>query len=264
MTKKFLFDTSFEGPLDGDDAEQTERRRPKYFDEDLERARQEGVAAGREAGERETRQTIEQQTVQTLGTITQQLTGLAQIQAEAVERQRQESLQAALMIVRKLFPSLTENRGLAEIEALVADCLERVRDEPRIVIRVCDALLDPVQQQVGDLAARTGFEGRFVLLAQDDLSAGDARVEWADGGAERDSARLWREIDGVIDRTMGAEFTSRVRAALSEARLPAQPPAQAPVESPVTSETTSEAEPPTEAAHMSETASEAPPAAASA
>ncbi len=28
-------------------------------------------------------------------------------------------------------------------------------------------------------------------------------IEWADGGAERDSDRLWHEIDQIITRTIG-------------------------------------------------------------
>ena len=54
------------------------------------------------------------------------------------------------------------------------------------------------------MAAQAGFEGKIVLLAQSDLQAGDVRVEWADGGAERDIGLLWREIDAIVERAVGA------------------------------------------------------------
>ena len=44
--------------------------------------------------------------------------------------------------------------------------------------------------------------GRIVLLADETLGLGDARVEWADGGAERDTGRLMRDIDGALARAL--------------------------------------------------------------
>ena len=52
----------------------------------------------------------------------------------------------------------------------------------------------------GPLSAQSGYEGKIVLIAEEALLPGDARVEWADGGAERDSARLWRQIDEIVAR----------------------------------------------------------------
>ena len=92
---------------------------------------------------------------------------------------------------------------MAEIEAVIRDCLARLRDEVRIVIRVADAVLDAVNERVTALAATAGFEGKIVLIAQEDLQVGDVHVEWADGGAERDSESLWREIDAVVARAIG-------------------------------------------------------------
>ena len=202
MSEKFLFDTSFEAPDLGGDAVRPVRKPPppKFDEEDLERARAEGHAAGKEIGAQEAMRSIEQQISQAVDAITAQMSGLAQAQVESHERQGRETLEVALTVVRKIFPGLAGRNGLAEVESVIRDCLERLRDEPRIVIRVADAVLDQVEARVGDLAARAGFEGKIVYLAQDGLNPGDVRVEWADGGAERDSERLWREIDQITAR----------------------------------------------------------------
>ena len=50
------------------------------------------------------------------------------------------------------------------------------------------------------VTAAAGYTGRIILFADPALKAGDARVEWADGGAERDSAAIWRDIDSAIQR----------------------------------------------------------------
>ncbi len=203
MSEKFLFDTSFE-PEDMDRSVMPGQKpaKPKFREEDLERARTEGLAAGKESGRQEAMQSIEQQISQALSTISEKLTGLSLAQVQASERQIRGAIDAALTVMRKMFPRLAGRHGLAEIESVVCDCLERLRTEPRIVIRIADSLLDQVEQRVSQLAARAGFEGKIVFLSQEGLHPGDIRVEWADGGAERDSDRVWHEIDQINTRTL--------------------------------------------------------------
>ncbi|MCH8000732.1 MAG: hypothetical protein IIA34_03590 [Proteobacteria bacterium] len=204
MSAKFLFDTSFD-PEDMDRSGMPGQKpaKPKFGEEDLEKARTDGFAAGKESGRQEVMQSIEQQISTALNAISGQLTGLSQAQVQASERQARSAVEAALTVMRKMFPHLASRHGLAEIESLVCDCLERLRTEPRIVIRVADSLLDRVEQRVSQLAACAGFDGKIVFLSQEGLHPGDIRVEWADGGAERDSDRLWHEIDQIIARTIG-------------------------------------------------------------
>ncbi len=227
MSGKFLFDTSFEVEDLGDDAVQPLRKPPppKFGEEDLERARAEGHESGKKIGAEEAMQSIEKQVSQAVTAVKAQMSGLAQAQAESHERQGREALELALTVVRKIFPRLAGRHGLAEVESVVGECLERLREEPRIVIRVADAVLDQVEARIGELAARAGFEGRIVYLAQDGLNPGDVRVEWADGGAERDSERLWREIERITARIANSDKPVAPTAAPTEA--PTEAPAKA-------------------------------------
>ncbi len=224
MSGKFLFDTSFEAEDLGDDAVQRVRKPPppKFDEEDLERARAEGHASGKKIGAEEAMQSIEQQISQAVNAVEAQMSGLAQAQVESHERQGREALEVALTVVRKIFPRLAKRHGLAEVETVVGDCLERLHDEPRIVIRVADAVLDQVEARIAELAARAGFEGKIVYLAQDGLNPGDVRVEWADGGVERDSERLWREIEQITARVAGLDAPEApAPAEVSESHQPA-------------------------------------------
>ncbi len=72
-----------------------------------------------------------------------------------------------------------------------------------MVIRIADALLDPLRERLDEVAAKAAFDGKVVLLADEALAPSDVRVEWADGGAERDTGRLWAEIDQVLERNLG-------------------------------------------------------------
>jgi len=204
--RKFLFDTTFESAAKASASKGVEGKPvvKTYTEEELNQARQDGLAAGRKAGQQAAEDSLERQVAQALTSMTQQIAELSKAQAAALERQGREAIEAALTIVRKLYPRLAQAHGMAEIEAVVGESLSRLRNEPRVVVRVADPLLDAVNERVTELAAKAGFEGKIVLIAQDDLQAGDVRVEWADGGAERDSRTLWQQIDAVIERVIGA------------------------------------------------------------
>lgn len=202
--RKFLFDTSFD-PIEPMGSSRPADKEPvkTFTEEDMAKARDDGFAAGKNAVQKSTEETIERDIARTLESLSGQLTGLDKVQSEAIERRDRETIEAALVIIRKLFPSLAARHGMAEIEAVISDCLARLRDEVRVVIRVADAMLDAVNERVTALAAKAGFEGKIVLIAQEDLQVGDVHVEWADGGAERDSGSLWREIDAVVSCAIG-------------------------------------------------------------
>lgn len=200
--QKFLFETSFDASADAPAAESNQSPAAKHSDADLERARAEGLAAGREAGQREALQSLEHASNQALDGIGAQLRALIEASAEAREAQHRLSIEVAHRIVRTLFPRMMEKHGSAEIDAIIGDCLDHLREEPRVVVRVADRLLDTVKDRVTALAARVGYEGRLVFLAEDSLGPGDVRVEWADGGAERHGEWLWREIDAAVDRAL--------------------------------------------------------------
>jgi flagellar assembly protein FliH len=58
------------------------------------------------------------------------------------------------------------------------------------VVRVHDSLVEEAEALVKRLARERGYEGRLVVLGDPDMAAGDARIEWADGGIVRERARI--------------------------------------------------------------------------
>ena len=202
QARKFLFDTSFDAVWDADPGGEGEdgAKAPVFTEAELEQARAECLESGREAGFREAAASIEQTIARALEAIAGQLPDLKETVVQDARRRDSEALAAAMAVLRKLFADLTARHGLAEVEALVAECLERIREEPRVVIRVADPLLDSLRARLDALAEGCGFEGKIVLLAEEGLGAGDARVEWADGGAERDTAGIWRQVEDILAR----------------------------------------------------------------
>jgi flagellar assembly protein FliH len=214
--EKFLFETCF-------DAEQSARAKaaaaakaaaeeppaPTFSEAELAAARQAAFAEGKADGITEAERGHAARLATAVDALAPQLAQLAREVAGEAEARRRDSLEAALTVVRKLFPQLARAHGLDELHAVIGQCLERLRDEPRVVIRCADADLDALRERAERGAAHSGFEGKLVFLADERLASGDLRVEWADGGAERDQKALWQEIDAVIARALTPAGESR-------------------------------------------------------
>lgn len=224
QSEKFLFDTCFDPEQARCSQQQAEEAAveeeaaepppPTFSEEELASARAEAQAAGREQGLQEASQSKERYAADALSAIAQRLESLLQTEDGRDQERVRSALDVGLAIVRKLFPKLAFAQALPEIEGLIADCLARLHEEPRIVIRVADSILDPLRQHIDALTQRCGFEGKVVLIAEDQMEPGAVRVEWADGGAERDVSQTWRDIEKLIERHTGP------RAVFSDAVAP--------------------------------------------
>jgi flagellar assembly protein FliH len=100
---------------------------------------------------------------------------------------------------------LAARGGITEIEGILTHCLTSLKQEPRLVAYVSAAQLDALQGRLAELTAANGFEGRVVLIGDDKMADSDCRVEWADGGIERDSNQIWRTIEDAMNRYLAAE-----------------------------------------------------------
>lgn len=205
--EKFMFDTCFDSTQAMQRRKQMQSAKeqeppppPTFTEEELAAARVEAANAGREQGLQESQQKDNHAAAQALTEISQKLDQMAEQIIATEEQRRHGAITAATEIVRSLFPRLSESHALSEIEAVIKDCLERLHEEARIVIRVADGLLDQLKERLEQLTRSCAFDGKVVLLADEDLAIGSVRVEWADGGAERDTDRNWREIDEILAR----------------------------------------------------------------
>ena len=172
---------------------------PTFFEADLAAASAEGFDSGCEAGKKEVLNGIENSLAETLAVIAEQLTAMSAQNHEAWAACQRHALALSVSITRKIVPGLALESALETIQQRIIDALPRLVDEPRVVIRVPDDILDSLRERIEKLAADTGFGGHCILLSQAGLSGPDCRIEWADGGAEYDSKQLWQEIDIAVE-----------------------------------------------------------------
>lgn len=201
-SKKFLFDTSFDPP-DVLTRTATAIRRPAeptFSRADLDAAHAAGLAEGRAAAFAEAADSSEQRAAAALDLIASQVRELVASRSTLSIKVQRDALAVIRTVIRKIVPALCRKDPLAEIDELVTRVLRDAMDEPRLVLRVCDDLFDPVQQRLAPLAEACGFSGKLVLLADSALADGDCHIEWADGGIERNSQCLLHDIDAALAR----------------------------------------------------------------
>lgn len=173
--------------------------------EDLDKARAEGFEEGRTAGIAEERASIEQAGTSCLKQIGDGLAQLAMDTTALKAGVEADALDTVLTIARKLVPHYAKTHALDEMEGVIRECLANVYDEPRIVVRAEESVLDHIKSRLDDMITAAGFSGKVVLFGDRTLAPGDCRVEWADGGTERDVERLWQDVDDTISRFLGRE-----------------------------------------------------------
>ena len=162
-------------------------------------------ARGHEAGVQAAQTQSEQLVADAATQIVDRLSALEAVRTELGMRMSHQAITVASDLVRKMMPALVERGGMAEIEAVLEDALKRLLDEPRVVFRVPDAMLDIIQPRLAEMSGKAGYSGEVVLLADNQMGLSDCLVEWADGGAERNVERLWSEVEEILIRSLHAQ-----------------------------------------------------------
>lgn len=194
---KFLFDTDL-GKAKGAPTPKPIRRNFTAAEVEAEKAK--AFADGQAKGAADAAQQMAARAATAFESISAQLGKLIkQVDAQRTETSK-TAVAAAVAMTRKLLPALARREAMGEIEALITECLGRMHDAPKIVVRLNEAHVELLRQRIESIATATGFSGRVAIVADPALALEDARVEWADGGVERNTAQTWKEIETAIQR----------------------------------------------------------------
>jgi flagellar assembly protein FliH len=197
---KFLFEEDF-GPRRGE----TDARITKAALElALAEAEARGQRAGFAAAEAHAIASIEHRRAVALERIAASVESLARALPAIEARLEAEATEIALTVARKLAPALIAREPLAEVAALVSDCLRHLVGTAHVVVRVNESDLDAARTQLKEIADAQGFGGRLVVRGEADIAPGDCRIEWADGGIVRERARAEAAIAQAVDRYLTA------------------------------------------------------------
>lgn len=216
----FSFDRAFDRDTDAKAGPRPPQRRTLTLEE-IDAIKREAHAAGLKAAEASHAKRAADGIAQLLGRIA----ALEGALDEAAKPARIEAVKLAAAIGTRLARALLLAHPAAEIEALVARCIEELKAEPVIVLRLNDGLIDEVKAAAQAMAERQGYGGRLVVIGEPQIPVGDCTVEWADGGLVRDFAGALDQITSLIRSYLEAEGDPD---AAETARLTTAPPGVAP------------------------------------
>jgi len=175
---------------------------PTFSEEEVARAQQTAFDEGKVAGRHDAMKEAENIIAQTLQKIGQAIPAGFKTLENAHNSKKDEALKVSQAVIKKLLPTYAQNHGVDEIINVVMKCLEPLRGEPRLILKVNPEMRDVIFEKVSKIAEDFGFDGRVVVMPSSDIPAGDCKIDWSEGGAERNSETLWQEIDAIIEQNL--------------------------------------------------------------
>lgn len=190
---KFTFDKAFDES--GRKAQQQAEVR-QHAEQEAMRAS--AFAQGVEAGRLQALESIESATQTAIEGLSAQIIAQAHSMTVAKADLMRQCADLARVIAERLAGKLIEQAPVDAIADLVEQAFAVAAREPRLVIRVADPLLDAVKHRCEGLAGAHGYAGKLIFLSEPGMQMTEARVEWADGGAERSLANHMTQIDRLV------------------------------------------------------------------
>ncbi len=168
---------------------------------------------GRQRGLGEGRNEVADQEVCRVAEEAARLTDAAQKLLQGLDSEQarieKDAVGLAFLAARRFAAHLIAREPLAEVVALLSECLAPLRRQPHVVVRVNEKDSDRLKKAVDGLVYEKGFEGRLVILGEPELERGDCRIEWADGGLLRDRKALEKQIEASVRRYFAVRETAR-------------------------------------------------------
>lgn len=200
---KFTFDTDFMAPAPRA-VTAAPPPPPSFTSDDLAGARAAAYADGLAAGRAEAEASLAAALLAATERAGDALSGIGAHLARHDAALKADAAELGLAVARRLCAALTREAPLADMEAMVAECLADLKDEPRIIVYVSAQIIDEARPRFEAIAAAHAFPGKMIMLPADDLVPGDVRLEWAHGGITRDTRALSAAVETAVSHYTAA------------------------------------------------------------
>jgi len=194
--RKFMFDHSFD---DATVVHRSPERKPILMkQEQIDALKKESYDAGFEAGKAAGHEAQAAQLASILSIIGNNIVASTQNLEALNAEQNAQTRQLVLAIAKKILPEFAARNGVSEIEALLTSTIREMAREPRLVVRVAETQFETIDERIQSITAQLAYAGKVIVLADDTVAAGDCRIEWADGGVERNAQSTLDTIEKTI------------------------------------------------------------------
>lgn len=195
--RKFMFDLSFDGstPANRPPAE----RKPVTLKADqLDALKKESYDSGFSAGKEVAADIHAQNLTALLNRICGEIIHLVADSQNQQQEKDEQLRRIILAIAKKVLPEYTTRYGLQEIQKVISDTITEMVHEPRLVVRINQQQFDVINSHIHEITVQKAYAGKVVVLADTDIAIGDCRIEWADGGLERNTQAIWDSVKTIV------------------------------------------------------------------
>ena len=162
--------------------------------EKVKNAEQEAFEKGYKAAQ----ESIEQNTKELLETINTKLIAIIANSNKAEEKAEHEVFTLAKAVVDKLVPGLNDEYATEIVNKFIKDNFNSFKNESKLSFYIHPDIISYVQETIAKLANSYDFEGKISLHKDAGLGKADCRIEWENGGVERNSAELSERVKDLL------------------------------------------------------------------
>ena len=213
-----MFDLTFDNQVDPlpepetKDENITEEQEPEiivptFSEEEVETARQQGYEAGKKEGLEATTEILTKKINETLIKIDEKLVAAFQKQDSLNLELSRAAHSLAINVCKKMLPSMAEKNSFGEVEKVIEEVFAKAIEAAQITITVHVDMVEAVEVRLTELAEEREFKGRIQVKADNTIAASDCKIDWTDGGTERNSSKLWASITSILNRNIGEKPT---------------------------------------------------------
>jgi flagellar assembly protein FliH len=187
---------------------------PSFNEAELEAAKQaayeEGFMAGKLEGRREVdheSMEVQQNMNQVCTTISHHIDNLTQQHQQYLISKQADLGRLVLGCSERLAVEALRKEPLADIEAMVRDCLGLMMGKPEVTVKVHPKLQQPLMQKFGN---------RIKVISNPEMNPVDCHIAWSYGEATREIDKIWGNIEETIDRYFAISATEMSQQTLAQ------------------------------------------------
>lgn len=154
---------------------------------------------GYENGFNAAKEGIEAQNARLLEEINTRLMMLATGADERKCEQENQMLDILKAALHKVVPELAAEKSKEIVNNFLNENFAQFKDEERLAFYFNPQTLPYVQENIARLANIHDFEGKISLHKDAQMKPADCRVEWENGGVERNSNKMLEKIDKTLE-----------------------------------------------------------------
>ncbi len=169
-----------------------------FSEEEVAEKVKEAQQQGYENGIKAAQDSIEQETKALLESINTKLIAIIANTVKAEETAEKEVFALARAVIDKLVPGLNDKYAAEIVSKFIADNFNSFKKEAKLSFYIHPDIISYAQETIAKLANSHDFEGKIALHKDASLDKADCRVEWENGGVERNSEKLGEKIKDLL------------------------------------------------------------------